>query len=118
MSTNRSPRRREQLAAALHPETAAEHNLIDYLAAIVDEQHATLVGLIERRVRAASRAARIHVAQIALAHWLPEPTSPPDAYDVMEEYAAGRNPMTGADPVDQLARDQEVGDERRDGSGP
>jgi hypothetical protein len=84
--------RREQLARALRPQNIDENALIDYLAAVVREQHPTLIGMLERRTRTAARAGRMHVAQLALEHWLPEPVAPPDAYDVMEDYAAGTVP--------------------------
>ena len=88
----------ERLRSALAPQNREEHAVIDYIVTVAPSQLSTIVELVERRTRTAARAGRMHVAHLALDHWLPEPVAPPDAYDVMESYAAGADPAAGTVP--------------------
>lgn len=101
--SNPTHEHRAQLARALRPQNVGEHTLVDYLAAVVREQHPTFVQVLERRVRTAARAARMHVAQLALDHWQPDVASPPDAVATMEHYASGGDPAAGIEPEQMAA---------------
>jgi hypothetical protein len=109
-----TPERREQLARALKPQTEAEHQLVDYLAAVVREQHPTFVGMVERRVRTARRAGVMATAQRTLGLWEPSASAGPTEVTEMEHLASGGDPFADQPgELAQLDRDQEVGDERR-----
>ena len=86
---------RAQLARLLRPQTEAEHTTVDYLAAVTKLQHATLVGLLERRTRTARRYGQLHVAQRVLAYWEPNMSASPTEIVDMEFLATGGDPSTG-----------------------
>jgi hypothetical protein len=95
---------RARLARLLVPQNVGEHRLIDYLSVITKLQHPTLVGMIERRLTTTARAARMHVAQLALDQWAPDVGSPPDAVTTMEHLASGGDPSTGVVPEHEDVR--------------
>lgn len=80
---------RKRLAHALHPQTEAEHRVIDHLVVTMPRQLPTLVEMIERRRRTDRRSARMGVAQLAVEFMQPAPGSPPDIAARMERIAEG-----------------------------
>lgn len=88
----------DRLRDALRPQTEPEHMTVNYLSAVTKLQAETLLGMIERRRRTAVRAARMHVARLALDGWKPDLGSPPDATATMEHLASGGDPEAGIEP--------------------
>jgi hypothetical protein len=85
----------ERLRRALKPQTEAEHQTVDYLAAVTKLQASTVLGVIERRTRTARRYGQMHVAQRVLAYWEPNMSASPTEITDMEFLATGGDPSTG-----------------------
>ena len=100
----------ERLRSVLAPQTRAEHETVDWLAGTLPSPGSldVLAGLVERRMRTVRRAAEMRVAQLTLAYWHPNVSAPRDIVAQFEHLSSGGD-------VDQLTRDQQVGDERRGG---
>ena len=93
--SNPTHEHRAQLAHLLKPQTEAEHQTADYLAAVTKLQAPTLVDMIERRIRTARRYGQMHVAQRVLAYWEPSMSASPTEVADMEFLATGGDPSTG-----------------------
>lgn len=105
MNDNLSTReRRAALDLVLRPQTEAEHQTVDYIAAVTKLQASTLIRMLERRVRTARRAERMAVAQQVLAYWEPGPSASPDEASQMEHLASGGNPSAGTVPEGEDVR--------------